>query len=204
MMSLDRRQAEALVDEHARIERLQRGAVAHQRAQVAAAGGDDLLGDAIGFGVHGRGVERLVAVGDAQEAGALLEGALAQPRHLEQFLAAGEGAVGVAMRDDGFGKRGAEAGDARQQRRRGGVEIDADGVHRIFDHGLQRAAEPVLVDIVLVLADADRFRLDLDQFGQRVLQAAGDGDGAAQRHVEAGEFRGGQLPRRNRPRRRPR
>ena len=108
--------------------------------------------------------------------------------HLEQFLAAGERTGRVAMRDDRLGERRAEARHARQQRRRGGVEIDADGVHRILDHRIQRAAEPVLVDIVLVLADADRLRLDLDQFGQRVLQAPRDRHGAAQRHVEVGEL----------------
>ena len=40
------------------------------------------------------------------------------------------------------------------------------------------------VDVVLVLADADRLRVDLHQLGQRVLQPARDGDRAAQRHVE--------------------
>jgi hypothetical protein len=37
---------------------------------------------------------------------------------------------------------------------------------------------------VLVLADAQGARLDLDQLGQGVLQAAGDRDGAAQGDVE--------------------
>ncbi len=97
----------------------------------------------------------------------------------------------------------AEAGDARQQRRRGGVEIDADGVHRVFHHAHRASGDSLLlVDIVLILADADRFRLDLDEFGQRILQAARDGDGAAQRHVEAREFQRPRFPRPNRPRRR--
>ena len=59
----------------------------------------------------------------------MLEGARAEPRDLQQFLAAGERPGRVAMRDDRFGQRRAKAGNARQQRRRGGVEIDADGVH---------------------------------------------------------------------------
>ena len=53
----------------------------------------------------------------------------------------------------------------------------------------------MLIDVVLILADADGFGIDLHQFGQRVLQAAGDGDGAAQRHVHVREFLGGQLGR---------
>ena len=48
---------------------------------------------------------------------------------------------------------------------------------------------------MLVLAHADGARLDLDQFRQGVLQAAGDGDGAADRHVEVGKFPGGELGR---------
>ncbi len=76
-----------------------------------------------------------------------------------------------------------------KQRRRGRVEIDADGIHRVFDDGIERARQLLLVDIVLILADADRLRLDLDEFGERILQAAGDGDGAAQRHVEVAGIR---------------
>ena len=61
-------------------------------------------------------------------------------------------------------------------------------VDAILDHRVERARQLELVDIVLVLADADRFRVDLDQFGERVLQAPRDGDGAAQRDVEVGQF----------------
>ena len=43
-------------------------------------------------------------------------------------------------------------------------------------------------EVVLVLADADRLRVDLDQLGERVLQPAGDGDRAAQRHVQLGQL----------------
>ena len=42
-------------------------------------------------------------------------------------------------------------------------------------------ASAALVDVVLVLADADRLRLDLDQLGQRVLQPPRDRHRAAQR-----------------------
>ena len=46
---------------------------------------------------------------------------------------------------------------------------------------------------MLVLADADGFRVDLHQFGQRVLQASGDAYCAAQGYVEIGEFASGQF-----------
>ena len=111
-------------------------------------------------------------------------------------LRLGEGAVGVAMGDDRVGERRPEAGDARKQRRRGGVEIDADRVDRVLDHRLERTAEAMLVDVVLILPDADRLRLDLDEFGERVLQAPRDRHRAAQRNVEVGKF--GRRERRGR------
>ena len=46
---------------------------------------------------------------------------------------------------------------------------------------------------MLVLTDANGFRVDLHQLGQRVLQAAGDGHGAAQGNVQIGEFLGRQF-----------
>ncbi len=80
----NRRQAETLVDKSARIERLERGAVTHQRAQIAAAGLDDLAGDAIGLRMDSRRIQRLGAVRNAQESGALLECALTEARDLQQ------------------------------------------------------------------------------------------------------------------------
>ena len=50
-----------------------------------------------------------------------------------------------------------------------------------------------LVYVVLVLPHADRFGVDFDQFGERVLQAAGDGNSAAQGYVQIGELAGGEF-----------
>ena len=80
-----------------------------------------------------------------------------------------------------------------EQRHRGGVDVDADGIDAVLDDGIEVARQLGLRDVVLVLADADGFGVDLDQFGQRVLQAAGNGDGAADRDVEVGEFLGGEF-----------
>ena len=53
-------------------------------------------------------------------------------------------------------------------------------------------AERGLIDIVLVHADADGLGIDLDQFGQRVLRAAGNRDCAADGDVEVGELGAGE------------
>ena len=142
-------------------------------------------------------VERIVAVDDAQEAGRLFEGLVAQARHLLQMRRA----TGTARSRRGSRRCccasvGVQARHAREQRRRRGVDVDADRVHAVLDDGVERARQLALVDVVLVLADADRLRLDLHQFGQRILQAARDRHRAAQRHVEVGEFLRGEFGRR--------
>ncbi|MGY3191937.1 hypothetical protein ACVIWU_001303 [Bradyrhizobium sp. USDA 4509] len=60
--------------------------------------------------------------------------------------------------------------------------------HAVFHHGIERAGELGLAEIVLVLADANRLRIDLDQLGQGILQAPRDRDRAANGDVEVGQF----------------
>ena len=183
------RQAEGPVDELPRVERLQPRLVAHQRAQVAAAGGDDAAGEAVGFGMHRRGVERLARRRGCAGSRRIARRPAAPRRGTdEQVLAAAEGALRVAVGDDRLGERRPEAGDMREQRRRGHVEIDPDRVHRILDHRLQRMPQAVLVDVMLILSDPDGLRIDLDEFGQRVLQTASNGDRSAHSEVEVREL----------------
>ncbi len=58
----------------------------------------------VGLGMHGGGVERVVAALDAQEAGALLEGLRAEAGHLLEGRAGPERAVLVAVADDVLGQ----------------------------------------------------------------------------------------------------
>ncbi len=188
--------AESLVGELLGLEPAQEAAVAQQCLDRPLCRGDDALDHRIGLRVHGRGIQRLVAIGDAQEAGALFEGLVAQARHLEQVAAAPERAVLVAMADDVLGHRRRQARHPRQQRGRSGVDEHAHRVDAILHARVQRLGQAELVHVVLVLADTDRLGLDLDQFGQRILQAPRDRYGPAQRHVEAGELAGRELGRR--------
>ncbi len=93
--------------------------------------------------MHGGRIQRIVAVHDAQEAGGLLERLGAQARHFPQRIASRRRRRahrdGVTM-FSASGRR--QPGDARQQRRRCGVHIDAHGVHAILDHCIQRASQP--------------------------------------------------------------
>src|SRR5699024_1976280 len=179
-----RRRAEALVGVVAGLEAAQESTVADDRADLAAAALADALDHRVGFRMHGAGIERVVAAGNAQKAGALLDRLRSQSRHLEQRLAALVGAVFVAVLDHVVGDTGAQAGHARQQRRRGGIDIHADAVDAVFHARVQRARQLDLVDVVLVLADADGLGFDLDQLGQRVLQAPGNRPRAAPAGVQ--------------------
>src|SRR5581483_9313405 len=70
----------------------------------------------------------------------------------------------------------------------GRVQVDADLVDAGLDDRLQRLLELAGADVVLVEADADVLRVDLDQLTERVLKAAADGDGAARGGVVVGEL----------------
>ena len=91
----------------------------------------------IGFGVDGTGIQRLFAAVDAQEAGGLLISFIAEARHFQQFAAAVERAVFIAVGNDVLRQRAVEAGNTRQQRGGSGVHVHTDGIHAIFHHRIQ-------------------------------------------------------------------
>ena len=133
----------------------------------------------IGFGVDGGDIERVVSAAYAQKAGGLFECLGAEARHGAQFDSRFEAALFVAELDDFQGGPFGDAGDVTEQCKGGGVEIDSHSVDAAFDSRLKGVVKFALIDVVLVLANADGFRIDLDQFGKRVLQTAGDGYSAA-------------------------
>ena len=158
----------------------------------------------VGLGVHGGGVERIVAAADAQEPGALLEGLRPEPRHPLSCWRVRNGAVGVAVGDD----RGGQRGVMPETRASSGCEAVFRSTPTAFTQSSTTAsserASCASAHVVLVLPDADGLRVDLDQFGQRILQPPGDRDRAAQRDVQVGQLRARRRPRRSTPTRRPR
>src|SRR5215469_8776970 len=138
-------------------------------------------------------VEGVVAAANAEEPGSLFERLRTHTGHGHELDARAKPAVVVPVFDDLFRRSLIDAGDVAQQRPRGSVEINADAVNTAFDSRAERLIEPPLVDIVLVLADADRLRIDFHQLRQRVLQTAGNGNGAAHGEVEIRELLAGQI-----------
>jgi len=132
----------------------------------------------------------VLAVNDAQKAGCLLEGFVTQAAYPHQVAAAPEDALLLPMADDVLGGRGIEAGYACQQRNRGSIQVHANGVDAILNHGVERPRQLHLGDVMLVLAHTYGLGINLDQLSQWVLESPGNGDGAPD-----GDIQVRQLPR---------
>ncbi|ESU47082.1 putative transcriptional accessory protein [Streptomyces sp. HCCB10043] len=186
------RQSEHVVHEVRRAQRPQGLRVTDQRGHLAARALPHPPHHRVGLGVHAGAVQRVVAAPDPQEARALLVRLRAEARHVLERLAGAERAVGVPVRHDVLRQPRADPRDPGKQRCGSGVDVHADAVHTVLDDRVQGPRELHLGQVVLVLADADRLRVDLHQFGQRVLEPPRDGHRAAQRHVHVGQFLRGE------------
>ena len=76
----------------------------------------------------------------------------------------------------------------RQQRRGSRLHIHADAGHAAFHHAGERVLQLGLFEIMLILPHADGLRVDLHQFGKRVLHAPRDGNRASERNVVFRKF----------------
>ena len=180
--------AHGVVGKQLGLEGFEHVGAAHQLGDGFAGLRHDALDHRVGFWVNRGHVQRVVATAYAQKARALLKCFGTQARDLEQLLAVGKRAIGLAPTHHGLGGGGAQARHAGEQRHTGGVQVHAHSVDAVFHHGFEAAGEFALVHIVLVLADADGFGVNLHQLGQGVLQAAGNAGCAAQAHVHIGHF----------------
>ena len=191
-----RRHAHIRADVRREVQRGQHRLVADQFLQRHAAVLGHACDEGVALGVHRAGIQRMRTAPHAQEASRLLECLGAEPRHVLQLLAGREATLGVTRGDDRLRQRRSHAGDVRQQLRRGGVHFHAHAVHAAFHDVVQALAKLRLVHVVLILPHADGLGVDLHQLGQRILQAARDGDGAADRHVEIWKFLARDVARR--------
>src|SRR5690606_5939524 len=129
-------------------------------------------------------IQGVLSVAYAQEARSLLKRLFAKARYLFERFATDVGSIGIAPGDNILCQTGAQARDTSQQRGRSGVYVNAYGVNAVFYNGVKGANQLALVDIVLILANADGLGVDLDQFCQWVLQSTGNRDRATQADVK--------------------
>ena len=167
--------------------------VADQLGDGGAEVGGHFFDERVTLRMNGARVEWVRGIADPQEAGRLLVGLGAEARDVLEVGAGFEGALFVAARDNRGGGRGVETGDVAEELFRGGVELDADAVNGADDGIVEGTFECGLVDVVLVLADADRFWVELYELGERIHETAADGDGAAHREIVVGEFFAGDI-----------
>ena len=176
-----------------RVDFVSLGLVLDQIGDAAPAVFGHTLDKGIALGVNSAVVQRIVTLGDAQKAGCLLKRFGPQFGHVEQFLARCEVAVGGTVIDDVLGKDGSQAGDIGEEFLGGGVDVHAHTVDATLHGEVQGLFEAGLVHIVLILSHADGLGVNLHQFGQRVEQAAPDGDCSAHGHILVGELVTGDL-----------
>ena len=93
-----------------------------------------------------------------------------------------------AIVDDALGDAFGDPGNQRQLIQLSDIKVGADLVDA-FLHGVAQAATELLgVDLVVVLPDTQHFGVHLDQFAERILQAARQRNRAAHHGVGLGKF----------------
>ena len=181
-------QAGAVRDEGGRVDRRQKRGVADEGRHRGFQGRGHPFDQGVALRVDRGIIQGIGRSGNAQKTGRLFESLFAQALDFAQVLAGMEGPLLVPSPDDGRSRGLVQAGHVLQELLGSQVEVDPDPVDAALHDLVQGGFEPALVDVVLVLAHADRLGLDLDQLGQGILQAAGDGDRPADGDVELGEF----------------
>ena len=138
-------------------------------------------------------IERLLAAAYSQETCTLFKCFWPQLWNLKQRSAVPESAVLLAVGHDVLRDRLIDAGDIGKERGGGGVYVNADAVHAVLNDTGQGFVQLCLVHVMLILADSDRLRVDLDKLSQRILKPSGDGGSTSGCDVVVREFFCGQL-----------
>ena len=138
--------------------------------------------------MHGGVVERIDPTANPEESGGLLERLRPELRHLPEVVSTPEHSVRIAMGHDVPGHRRGESRHVAEQLFRGRVHVDADVIHATLYRLLQLPLQQPLIDVVLVLAHADRLRIDLHQLRERILKPASDAHRSADGDVEVREL----------------
>ena len=149
---------------------------------------EELGGGRVALGVDPGPVEGVLPFADLEESGGLRVGRRANPFDLHQLRPAGVRPLLGPTLDNPPRRELVQARDVPQERDAGGVEVDADEVHATGDHPFERLLELLGIHVMLIEPDPDVLRLDLDEFGQRVLESSADRDRASDLVVEVGEL----------------
>jgi len=90
----------------------------------------------------------------------------------------------ITISDDVFRYGRCETSDVLEECIAGSIDIDTDAVHGILYFLIELLSEEFLVDIMLILADTDRLRIDLRQLSECILGTMTDTDSTADGDIE--------------------
>ena len=151
------------------------------------------LSSGIRLGVDGGVIQNRLALGNSQEACALLICLRPELWHLLYLAAGGESAVFLTVGDDVLCRGARETRNTLQKRGRCGVDINAHAVDAVLDNGVERLVEPLGRHIMLILTDADGLGVNFHKLRKRILQPAGYRHGRAQIYIKLRELRRRKL-----------
>src|SRR5215471_18487301 len=114
-------------------------------------------------------VQRLWTSGNLEKPCCLCERRWAETWRLEQVLAGLKWAVRLAFGYNGVRHARRYTRHVAQRLSRRDVDIYTCEIDTRDHHAVERGRQGALVDIVLVETDSDRFWVNFDEFGQRVL-----------------------------------
>ena len=142
----------------------------------------------IGLRMHACHIQRILSAPDPQESGTLLVSLRPQARNLQKLLSVRKCTVLIPPRNNGAGSLFRDPRDIFQQGIGCRIQIDTDLVDAALDNALQLLAQLLLVTVMLILADSDGLRVDLDQLCQRILQAARNRSCTSLPYIKLREF----------------
>src|SRR5690606_3086783 len=144
-------------------------------------------GSLVVFGMHPAVIKRVAAFRDLQEARTLFKAFWPHSGNLHEFIPARYPAAGFTASHDFFGERPIDAGAVFEERETRGIEVDAYVIYDRAHLCLERFGQFFLVYVVLIPTTTARLGINLDDFGEGILEASTDGDGAPYGEVEFGE-----------------
>ena len=141
-------------------------------------------------------IQGVRGIRDTEETRTLLEGLCAKARDLHELGARLEYARFGTVSHDLGGQRRSDTRDISKEIGAGCIEVDSYAVDAHLNGSVKLLFQEALVDIVLILAHAQRFRVDLDELGKGIHETAADGDSPAHgdvlvRKLLASDFRSG-------------
>ena len=163
----------------------------HRRGQVFVADArivHDTTRRVVTLRVNPRGVKPVVAVGDLQETGGLYECRFPNAGHFLQLLPIPKRTMLAPIIIQAARRELIQPGHVTQQRGTRRIDVHANIVNARFDDRIERSAKMFGLHVVLIKTHPNIGRVDLDQFRERIKDAATDRYGATNTRVQSGQL----------------